>query len=217
MSRPAASARPVGADAAADRHRGARRPGHHGRPALPHPAGHAATTAALEIGQVSIAFTSFALCLIVAALECRSETGTVFTTATFDSKQMNWARARRVRARRAGHPDGRLQPAAGHHRRSRSAQFGWALVPALVLLRALGVRQGSSPGACAHRGRRRPRHRRRPAQHRRYPRRGRRQRGGRRPGRQPQGRPRRHASAPGPRSGSSRSCRSRSSTDPAGE
>jgi Ca2+-transporting ATPase len=39
----------------------------------------------------SIAFTSFALCLIVAALECRSETGTVLTTASFDSKQMNWA------------------------------------------------------------------------------------------------------------------------------
>jgi Ca2+-transporting ATPase len=42
------------------------------------------------IGQ-SIAFTSFALCLIVAALECRSATGTVLTTSTFDSKQMNWA------------------------------------------------------------------------------------------------------------------------------
>jgi Ca2+-transporting ATPase len=38
----------------------------------------------------SIAFTSFALCLIVAALECRSQTGTVLTTATFDSKQINW-------------------------------------------------------------------------------------------------------------------------------
>jgi Ca2+-transporting ATPase len=44
----------------------------------------------IAIGQ-SIAFTSFALCLIVAALECRSETGTVLTTASFDSKQMNWA------------------------------------------------------------------------------------------------------------------------------
>ena len=27
----------------------------------------------------------------MAAVECRSETGTVLTTATFDSKQMNWA------------------------------------------------------------------------------------------------------------------------------
>ncbi|WP_326835590.1 HAD-IC family P-type ATPase [Amycolatopsis rhabdoformis] len=39
----------------------------------------------------TIAFTAFALCLIVAAVECRSETGTAVTTATFDSKQMNWA------------------------------------------------------------------------------------------------------------------------------
>jgi P-type Ca2+ transporter type 2C len=39
----------------------------------------------------SMAFTSFALCLIVAAVECRSETETVLTPATFDSKQMNWA------------------------------------------------------------------------------------------------------------------------------
>ncbi|MEU6646715.1 cation-transporting P-type ATPase [Saccharomonospora sp. NPDC046836] len=38
----------------------------------------------------SIAFTTFALCLIVAAVECRSATATAFTTATFDSKQMNW-------------------------------------------------------------------------------------------------------------------------------
>jgi Ca2+-transporting ATPase len=44
----------------------------------------------LEIGR-SIAFTSFALCLIVAALECRSATETVLTTSTFDSKQMNRA------------------------------------------------------------------------------------------------------------------------------
>ena len=27
----------------------------------------------------------------MAAVECRSQTGTVLTTATFDSKQMNWA------------------------------------------------------------------------------------------------------------------------------
>jgi magnesium-transporting ATPase (P-type) len=44
----------------------------------------------LPIGN-SIAFTAFALCLIVAALECRSETETVLTTGSFDSKQMNWA------------------------------------------------------------------------------------------------------------------------------
>lgn len=39
----------------------------------------------------SIAFTSFAFMLIVAAFESRSETATVFTTATFSSKQMNRA------------------------------------------------------------------------------------------------------------------------------
>jgi Ca2+-transporting ATPase len=44
----------------------------------------------LEIGQ-SIAFTSFAFMLIVAAFECRDETETAFTTGTFDSKQLNWA------------------------------------------------------------------------------------------------------------------------------
>src|SRR5690349_19531102 len=44
----------------------------------------------LAVGQ-SIAFTSFALCLVVAAFECRSATGTVLTIDTFDSKQMNRA------------------------------------------------------------------------------------------------------------------------------
>jgi Ca2+-transporting ATPase len=44
----------------------------------------------LAVGN-SIAFTSFALMLIVAAFECRSETETVLTPGTFDSKQMNWA------------------------------------------------------------------------------------------------------------------------------
>jgi Ca2+-transporting ATPase len=42
------------------------------------------------IGQ-SIAFTSFALCLVAAAFECRSATGTVLTIDTFDSRQMNRA------------------------------------------------------------------------------------------------------------------------------
>ncbi|HJQ46695.1 MAG TPA: HAD-IC family P-type ATPase [Amycolatopsis sp.] len=39
----------------------------------------------------SIALTAFALCLIVAAVECRGQTATALTPATFDSKQMNWA------------------------------------------------------------------------------------------------------------------------------
>jgi Ca2+-transporting ATPase len=82
---------------------------------------------------ISIAFTAFALCLIVAALECRSETGTVFTTATFDSKQMNRALVAEfvlavlvtqmdVFHRLLGTTDITL------------AQFGWALLTALVLL-----------------------------------------------------------------------------------
>jgi Ca2+-transporting ATPase len=44
----------------------------------------------VQVG-TSMAFTTFALMMIVAAFECRSETATVFTTSTFDSKQMNWA------------------------------------------------------------------------------------------------------------------------------
>jgi Ca2+-transporting ATPase len=40
---------------------------------------------------ISMAFTTFALMMIVAAFECRSETATVFSLSTFDSKQMNWA------------------------------------------------------------------------------------------------------------------------------
>ena len=38
----------------------------------------------------------------------------VLTTATFDSKQMNWTLLGRVRAGGPRHPDGRLQPTAGH-------------------------------------------------------------------------------------------------------
>jgi len=44
----------------------------------------------LAVGN-SIAFTSFALMLIVAAFESRSETETVLTPNAFGSKQMNWA------------------------------------------------------------------------------------------------------------------------------
>jgi Ca2+-transporting ATPase len=81
----------------------------------------------------SIAFTSFALCLIVAAVECRSETATALTTATFDSKQMNLAMLGEfVLAVLVTQMDvfnrllGTTSLSAG--------QFGWALVPALALL-----------------------------------------------------------------------------------
>src|SRR5262249_42212304 len=80
----------------------------------------------------SIAFTAFALCLIVAAVECRSETDTALTTATFDSKQMNWAMIGEfilavlvtqmdVFHRLLGTVDINLR------------QFGWALIPAIAL------------------------------------------------------------------------------------
>jgi Ca2+-transporting ATPase len=82
---------------------------------------------------ISIAFTSFALCLIVAAFECRSQTGSILTTATFDCKQMNrTALGEFVLAvlvtqtdvfhRLLGTTDINL------------AQFGWSLVPPIVLL-----------------------------------------------------------------------------------
>ena len=85
-----------------------------------------------QIGN-SIAFTSFALCLIVAAVECRSQTESVLTVDTFDSKQMNWAMIGEfvlavlvtqmdVFHRLLGTVDINLR------------QFGWALVPAVALL-----------------------------------------------------------------------------------
>lgn len=81
----------------------------------------------------SIAFTAFALCLIVAALECRSQTGTVLTTDTFDSKQLNWTMlAEFALAVLATQTDafnrllGTVPLTLG--------QFGWALLPALGLL-----------------------------------------------------------------------------------
>jgi Ca2+-transporting ATPase len=85
-----------------------------------------------QIGN-SIAFTAFALCLIVAAVECRSQTESVLTVDTFDSKQMNWAMIGEfvlavlvtqmdVFHRLLGTVDINLR------------QFGWALVPAVALL-----------------------------------------------------------------------------------
>ena len=81
----------------------------------------------------SVAFTTFALCLIVAGLECRSETASVLTTSTFDSKQLNWAvfgefvlavLVTQMDAFRRLLGTTELNP----------LQFGWALVPPAVLL-----------------------------------------------------------------------------------
>ena len=86
----------------------------------------------VQIGQ-SIAFTAFALCLIVAAFECRSETESVFTLSTFDSKQMNWAALGEfVLAVLATQMDG-FRRILGTVDIDMN-QFAWALLPPLALL-----------------------------------------------------------------------------------
>jgi P-type Ca2+ transporter type 2C len=81
----------------------------------------------------SIAFTSFAFMMIIAAFECRSETETVFTTATFDSKQMNWAAAGEfVLAVLTTQMDA-LRRFLGTTDLSMK-EFRWALIPPVVLL-----------------------------------------------------------------------------------
>ncbi|MFD6225323.1 cation-translocating P-type ATPase [Streptomyces sp. NPDC060232] len=81
----------------------------------------------------SIAFTAFALCLIVAAFECRSETESVLTPSTFDSRQMNRvALVQFVLAVLATQMDvfRRLLGTTQIDAR----QFGWAVLAALALL-----------------------------------------------------------------------------------
>ncbi|GAA3375613.1 cation-transporting P-type ATPase [Streptomyces sannanensis] len=81
----------------------------------------------------SMAFTAFALCLIVAAFECRSETDSVLTTDTFDSKQMNWvALAQFVLAVLVTQMDGFRRVLGTTEIDLR--QFGWALLSAVALL-----------------------------------------------------------------------------------
>ncbi|MBP2328606.1 Ca2+-transporting ATPase [Kibdelosporangium banguiense] len=81
----------------------------------------------------SIAFTTFALCLIVAGLECRSETASVLTTETFDSKQMNWVvLGEFVLAVLVTQMDA-FQRLLGTTELN-ALQFGWAMVPPVVLL-----------------------------------------------------------------------------------
>ncbi|WP_269144744.1 HAD-IC family P-type ATPase [Streptomyces luteolifulvus] len=81
----------------------------------------------------STAFTAFALCLVVAAFECRSETDSVLTPATFDSKQMNWvALGQIVLAVLVTQMDAFRRILGTTEINLR--QFGWALLSALVLL-----------------------------------------------------------------------------------
>ncbi|WP_030207550.1 HAD-IC family P-type ATPase [Streptomyces sp. NRRL S-87] len=81
----------------------------------------------------SIAFTAFALCLIVAAFECRSETDSVLSPSTFDSRQMNWvALAQFVLAVLVTQMDGFRRLLGTTEIDAR--QFGWALLAALALL-----------------------------------------------------------------------------------
>ena len=92
----------------------------------------------VEIGQ-SIAFTSFAFMLIVAAFECRGERESVLSLRTFDSRQMNRAAIGEfVLAVLTTQMDGfrRLLGTVELN----THQFAWALVPpvALVLLWELG-------------------------------------------------------------------------------
>jgi len=86
----------------------------------------------LEVAR-SVAFASFSLSLIVAALECRSESHSVLTTATFDSKQMNWTLlaelALTVLVTQMDVFNRLLDTTP-----ITLAQFGWALLPAVTLL-----------------------------------------------------------------------------------
>ncbi|MGW5676525.1 cation-translocating P-type ATPase [Streptomyces sp. NPDC003860] len=86
----------------------------------------------VAVGQ-STAFTAFALCLIVAAFECRSETESILRASTFDSKQMNWAALGEfVLAVVVTQVDGFRRILGTTQIDLR--QFGWALLAALVLL-----------------------------------------------------------------------------------
>ncbi|MER7701507.1 HAD-IC family P-type ATPase [Kitasatospora sp. NPDC097605] len=86
----------------------------------------------LAIGN-SIAFTAFALCLIVAAYECRSERESVLTVSTFDSRQMNTAAlAEFVLAVLVTQMDAFHRILGTTELDAR--QFGWALLAAVALL-----------------------------------------------------------------------------------
>jgi Ca2+-transporting ATPase len=98
---------------------------------------------------ISIAFTSFALMMIIAAFECRSETESVFTLSTFESKQMNWtALGEFILAVLTTQLDAFRHIFGTTDLNMR--QFRWALIPAIVLLglwelgKLIGRRQGAT-------------------------------------------------------------------------
>jgi Ca2+-transporting ATPase len=86
----------------------------------------------VQVG-TSMAFTSFALMMIVAAFECRSETATVFTLSTFDSKQMNWAALGEFVLAVLSTQMDALRRILGTTDLSMK-EFRWALIPPLLLL-----------------------------------------------------------------------------------
>jgi Ca2+-transporting ATPase len=105
----------------------------------------------VAIGQ-SIAFTAFALMLIVAAFESRSETESVLTVSTFESKTMNWvAFAQVVLAVAATQLDGFRRVLGTQDLNIH--QFSWALLPpiALFVLWELGKLLSRRLGSERHR------------------------------------------------------------------
>jgi P-type Ca2+ transporter type 2C len=86
----------------------------------------------VQVG-TSMAFTAFAFMMIAAAFECRSETATVFTLATFESKQMNWAALGEVVLAVLTTQMDALRRILGTTDLSMK-EFRWTLIPPLVLL-----------------------------------------------------------------------------------
>jgi P-type Ca2+ transporter type 2C len=86
----------------------------------------------LKIGQ-SIAFTSFALMMIVAAFECRSETDTALTPDSFASSKMNWTAVGEFVVAVLTTQMEALRRILGTVELD-MRQFAWALLPAVALL-----------------------------------------------------------------------------------
>ena len=99
----------------------------------------------LEIGQ-SIAFVSFALMLVIAAFECRSETDVRVHHGDVRQQADELGRHRRGVRRRAHHADGRLQPHAAH-RAARHEAIPLGSDPAGRAVGAVGARQAGCPQA----------------------------------------------------------------------